>query len=518
MQNYKKILNWWQNNKMIIIVTIFWGLIVHFCLYSNILRSPDSLWNSGIYEASFWELSLGRWLPQIIDKLQFGTIFPFWSVFLTLCVYSVGNIFFINLFAIDNLMVKTIVSCLVISNPFIGMSLQYYYSNDTYALAYLLSVLSIYMIKNNKNQIQNYIYSIIFIVMSLALYQSFLGVVTTAALFCILQELFDDKKKIIDYRIIYTCFGKYIIVLFGGVGIYYVILKILLWSNGISLSSYKGADNVSVISVISRFPERIFQCYRDFFEYYFGTEISRNAYLINLIQLVTIIMLVFIITKRVISIGKYKGTLVIILLLIVPIACNIINVFATETKIYLLTIGGMLVFIPGMVLLNFVYLKQIGHNTIYILCVITIYLFVLQNNANYMSILGATKQASSLVNRIWMRVESLDIYKPDMKVMIVGNPNQNKIYSNVSDYTQYADWYARVGLFWSTWDGSTNCWTHLIKNELGIDIVSCSEKEYQSIISSVFFEDIPTYPNSKSIFIKDDILVVKIADVLSERK
>lgn len=191
MQNYKKILNWWQNNKMIIIVTIFWGLIVHFCLYSNILRSPDSLWNSGIYEASFWELSLGRWLPQIIDKLQFGTIFPFWSVFLTLCVYSVGNIFFINLFAIDNLMVKTIVSCLVISNPFIGMSLQYYYSNDTYALAYLLSVLSIYMIKNNKNQIQNYIYSIIFIVMSLALYQSFFGVVTTAALFCILQELFD---------------------------------------------------------------------------------------------------------------------------------------------------------------------------------------------------------------------------------------------------------------------------------------------------------------------------------------
>ena len=171
----------------------------------------------------------------------------------------------------------------------------------------------------------------------------------------------------------YTCFGKYIIVLFGGVGIYYVILKILLWSNGISLSSYKGADNVSVISVISRFPERIFQCYRDFFEYYFGTEIARNAYLINLIQLVTIIMLVFIITKRVISIGKYKGTLVIILLLIVPIACNIINVFATETKIYLLTIGGMLVFIPGMVLLNFVYLKQIGHNTIYILCVITIY-------------------------------------------------------------------------------------------------------------------------------------------------
>ena len=79
--------------------------------------------------------------------------------------------------------------------------------------------------------------------------------------------------------------------------------------------------------------------------------------------------------------------------------------------------------------------------------------------------------ASSLVNRIWKRVESLDIYKPDMKVMIVGNPNQNKIYSNVSDYTQYADWYARVGLFWSTWDGSTNCWTHLIKNELGIDIV-----------------------------------------------
>lgn len=58
----------------------------------------------------------------------------------------------------------------------------------------------------------------------------------------------------------------------------------------------------------------------------------------------------------------------------------------------------------------------------------------------------------------------------------------------------------------------------MIKNELGIDIVSCSEKEYQSIISSVFFEDVPTYPNSKSIFIKDDILVVKIADVLSERK
>lgn len=260
----------------------------------------------------------------------------------------------------------------------------------------------------------------------------------------------------------------------------------------------------------------IYQCYKDFFEYFGGTEISRNAYGSRVCYLIfTVIVLLSIIKLFRMEKEFWKRLIYTMIILIIPIACNIIDLIATKANMYLLTIGGMLVVVPLLAIL----MMQIFKNDTVIKRIICIsilalsYTFILQDDVDSKVMLGNYKQASSLTNRIWQRVEEYPNYSSDMKIMIAGIPSMNTNYALASDYLNNANEYARWGLFWPTWDGSTNCWKMLIKNELGINVNMCSQKEYQDIANSDAFLKMDEYPAQNSIDMISNILVIKVSDI-----
>lgn len=504
--------SWAKKYSTAFISTFLIGLVVHFQLYSNMLRTPDSLWSSGEYFANGWELSLGRWCWEYIDKLEFGTVFPFLSVIIALTIYSLANMILLSTFNVTNKKMQILVSGIVIVSPIIPMTLQYYCYNDVFALAYMLAILSIYLITRDRKPF--YLLSICCLALSLGFYQSYLGIAAIVAVASLICNM--EQKKFVTLKHFILELKKYFIVLLSSVITYYTILQLLLRVKEVKLAVYKGASGISLIASIKKFPLRLVQCYKDFFEYFFGSSITQNAYGVKVLYLLIIIMLILICGILVVQANKvWEKTIYLLLIIIIPIACNIINLIATDTDIYLLTIGGMLLVAPISLILfykkcnNKYFIKRL----VGVLFIILIYCFSLQDNADSTVLLENYRQTSSLANRIWNNVENNPGYIQDMKIMIAGNPNRNSSLLLPSDYIDKANWYARIGLFWNTWSGSTNCWRMFIKNELGININSCTEEEYRLIAETTDFQSMPAYPSADCIQIINNVLVVKISDI-----
>ena len=206
------------------------------------------------------------------------------------------------------------------------MSLQYYYSNETYAFALLFAILSFYGLWDLHNISPKRLFAGIFsLTFSLALYQSFLGIAVLMALFLILKRASNENKlNIINFI---KDIGAYAIILLGGILLYYILLQILLKYFNISLSSYKGANDISVKSILFNLPTSMLKCYSDFGEFFLGNKIARNAFNINYIHIAVILIIV----------GKMIGIIfnplrawvskfiMLITFLCIPIACNFID-------------------------------------------------------------------------------------------------------------------------------------------------------------------------------------------------
>lgn len=512
MQNLKE--NWIEKYLVAFLTTILGGLVIHFQLYSNMLMSPDSLWFSGRYFSNDWELSLGRWLWLYIDKMGFGTVLPFWNTFVCLIIYGITNVILSKMYNINDKILQSILSLLIISSPYFSMSLQYYSFSIKHALGCLFAILSIYFIRTRHISIIRYLLSIISLALSLACYQCYLGIAAIVALILIIFDLMNKSFINLKYFFIYLC--KYIIVFVGGIIQYYVILQLLLNSHDIMIASYKGVSDISLLSSLESLPYSILQSYKDFFEYFGGTIISRNAYGSRLCYFVFATMF-FLSTIKLVLLEKelWKKIAYSVLILIVPVACNIVDLIATNADMYLLGIGGMLLIVP---LLTPLMLQIFTNNKtltriIYVSILALTYTFILQDNVDSKVMLDNYKQASSLTNRMWQRVEEQTSYSNGMKVMIAGIPGMNPNYVLASDYINSANDYAQWGLFWTTWDGSTNCWRMLIKNELGINVNMCNQQEYKEIANTTAFWEMNEYPAQNSIGVINNVIVVKISNI-----
>lgn len=264
------------------------------------------------------------------------------------------------------------------------------------------------------------------------------------------------------------------------------------------------------------FPERLIQSYIDFFEYFFGDTIARNAYGATFFYLGILLMFLLVCSKVIWNFNQtWKKAVTILFILIIPVGCNIINFIAVHADMYLLTIGGMSLIIPLCLVFLYksLYTCYIMKRITGILFLAIMYSFILQDNADSKVLLETFKQTSSLTNRMWQEVENTSDYIPNMKVMIAGNPNMNNNLQLASDYITKVNWYARIGSFWSSWSGSTNCWQMFIKNEIGININSCTQDEYRAIANMQEFSNMPTYPTKGYIQIIDDIIVIKISNI-----
>ncbi len=141
--------------------------------------------------------------------------------------------------------------------------------------------------KDAKWKILNKVISATLIGVSLGCHQAFLSVFLLGVLITIMQDL----KNNTEIKVVLHNFFKAIIVVLVGVLIKIFFLKLLLFTEGDMLSSYKGANSTSIIDLITRIPMLFKTTYNDFYSYFFNKVITvpNVFYIILAIEIVSII-------------------------------------------------------------------------------------------------------------------------------------------------------------------------------------------------------------------------------------
>ena len=517
------ILNIWNNNRQAFLSTMIAGMIIHFSIYGYGLMNPDAVWLGEKYIAD-WEVTLGRWGLKFFDYLHGGVNAPVIITMIALFWFSVGGILINEIFEVNSRAVRVIVPLIIIANPLVSVTITYYYCADAYAAGFCLAVVAVWLLTLKNRTKTATALAVLCVTCSLSIYQSSLGVTAGLGImygiFLIFQNPQNTKKNI-------NYIGRLLIIGFFGTVLYYAVLQVVLNIRGLSMMSYKGADKIGIGYIIASMAKSILHTYIDFYAYFLKNSIMVNSYLVVFcyiaLWILFVIACVMVLTDLRI---KFSNLLIAIAYIaILPVACNVIDVMAPDTRIILLTSGGLAILPPAMLTICSMKITFVSNadssrskrnRIVYILSgaisLLLIANFILVVNTDGLVMKEETDKTLALANRICTTLEQKDDIRAGYSLMIAGSASKGN-YPVVSTLSNSANKYAKSGLTWSTPDGSLNCWRQVFRRYLGITENWCTETQFREIIASEEFKNMPSYPENGAIREIGDIVVVKVSPV-----
>lgn len=514
---------WLDGNKIIAFITcLITGIITHILMITSTIMSQDGLWNSMRYaKPGDWETSLGRWGIALAEKLNFYIAIPSIATVSCIIVMALVSIFVVDLFDIKKKSHAILISMAIVVSPTFTVTMLYIYTALAYSVNFLLAVLAVWFLYKFKSKKLGYVFAAICFVLSLGIYQSYMGV--TIGL-CIMLEVLALLKNEKDFKKSFINLITAAIVVVIAATAYYMFTNFILSLKKLELSSYNGANETNVYTMFMGLKNTIFMTYRDFILFFTGNKIVYNkvydrhvAYELFFIitSIIGVIKLIkigrckdFTVKERVLRIG-----LIIFLLICLPIGLNIIDIIVINTEIYALTAAQLILMIP----FSFAVLESEDENEAVVLkicaslcAVFIVFTYYISDNVTYTVEKLSYNQAYSTSARIVDRIESLPGYNRDLPVMIagiVGNDN----YPRTNDLYRYS-----LGdipsstVFHFTYGGMVETWRNFIHIFFGLDIPMCDDNTYYKISQSPEFKSMGRFPAPDSVQIIHGIVVVKL--------
>lgn len=161
----------------------------------------------------------------------------------------------------------------LVTYPTVASTFAYVYTMDGYMLSLMFATLSVVLAYK-----YSFIIGSIFICISLGIYQAYVSV---AILLCILKIMISIIDKHPKKEILIEIAKDLIMLLIGFIS-YYIILKIMLNIEKVTLSTYQGVNSLNNISLINIY-YGIKHAIKDFIQY----PIRMNFYKSNVIVLIS---------------------------------------------------------------------------------------------------------------------------------------------------------------------------------------------------------------------------------------
>ena len=263
-------------DKKYFFVMLGFAVMVYFPLISQrLVNTFDGLWNGSWFIGGFWELSIGRWLWCVADAVRFGVQTEPLNALLTLSMMVLGITLLRRLFVERDNALTYFAGMAAISGAAVGVQLSYRYMSPIFGLSFLFAVLAAYWVITTTHAGAAVGCGAVILALSLGLYQANLAVFCMILLAYLLRLLFQNAEPQKTGVHIAKSLGSAA----AGMVLYWLVLKLVLALCRIDLTSYNGAAEISVKSILFGLPNGILQAYRIFGIYFF-----RNAYRHNTLQ------------------------------------------------------------------------------------------------------------------------------------------------------------------------------------------------------------------------------------------
>lgn len=514
-----KFLKWFDFRKRIAFITVILvGIITHLTMITEMIMSQDGLWNSIAYSrAGTWELTLGRWGIELIERLNSFIAIPTISTISCIITMAVTAVILVELFDLKSKISIIFTSAMLVLTPTFTATVLYIYTSFAYCFNMMLSTLVILFLYKFKNKKLGFILASICFMFSLSIYQSYIGITIGLCLMISIIYILRNEKNLkeIFKSILITALS----VIIGGV-MYYVVTIILLKFSRLEFAQYKGLENISILEILLNLKFSIIQTYKDFAMFFFGDEIVYNSNYKR--EIYYFIFFIAFTISSIIAMFSIKGdkkdkiikiALVILGLIILPISLNIIDILVNESAMYALTAVQMILMIPFAFAIFEIENKGILIKWLAIIsCICIMWTYYMADNTSYATLKLTYNQAYSTTMRIMDRIENTTNYTKDTPILfggIVGNNNYPRT-SNIYSYTIGS--IVNNVVFHGTYGGQLGTWQSFIRIFYGMDITFCNENVYRAIVTGEEYKKMEIFPSPNSVKVMDGIVVVKLSE------
>ena len=216
-------LNWFDFRKRLAFITaLVIGFLTHITMLTETIMSQDGLWNSMKYSrAGEWELTLGRWGIELIERLNSFIAIPTIATISCIITMAISAVVLIDIFDLKNKISITFTSAALVLTPAFTATVLYIYTSYAYCFNLLISLFGIWFIYKFSNKKIVYILGILCITFSFSIYQSYIGVTIGMCIMLSILELLKEDKKIKD--VLFNILKMALAVVIGGI-LYLIIL------------------------------------------------------------------------------------------------------------------------------------------------------------------------------------------------------------------------------------------------------------------------------------------------------
>lgn len=495
------------------------GILTHLFFITNVIKNHDSMYVlNGVGAGT----SSGRWALELISiastKLIGGNYnIPLFNGMITIAIISLSSYIVMKFFNIKDFRLAVILGAIFISFPSLTSAMFYSFTVHYYALAILLIVTSVYITDRFEF---GFIFAIFLGAIAIGIYQAYFTLAIGLFVLKLLQISITGDK---DIKQTLRKSIKYLLILCAILIIYMIALKFFIRYFDVKLTSYKGINEIGKIN-FSRFPALIMETYREsigilYSGYYhtFPTIIVKACLFV--LGLLSVIMLVFIVKEKKEVLVKNNKSIYLLYVIIFPLALNSIRLIVQwNNGIYTLMVYGSLIIyiVPIMIFEEFNLLDFAKKNrrktkkvlvTMMICYSMIVFNYAYIANLNYAAQYFTNEQAKSTLNSIITTTQSKEGFSTDKKWAFVGMKNTP---SNDGWVLNHKIKIGGNNLDANTFINEEYVRELFIRQYTDADILFASPEETRIISNEQWFKDMPNYPNSGSIVIKGDFIVVKL--------
>ena len=388
------------------------GLRAHMFVLSNKLMNADEI---GALFSKGATIDSGRWALELLRAVFPDVSLPWLWGIITIVLISVAACIALRIFNIRHNFFRVLLPALFISFPSLTGTFCFMFTSSSYAVAFLLAILSIWVYVNVKNRALAWVVSCFLLAFSTGIYQAYIAISASFLVILMFQKLMDgeDAKA----------------VLFFGVRSVAMLLVSLVFYYGCSLLAVKlsgGEFLAYAIEGDSSLPMRVLQAYNGFFRSlfsgYFGFVHSKLSFAAHMLGLAVCAVLII---KEVLSFKDIKKFLLALLCIgLLPLAMNCIYLISSTWVIHSLVLYSFVViYVFAAVLLDRAEgLKLLCARDAAVVCLL---LVVISNtflsNKVYLKLHIQYENAFAFYTELMSQVYDTEGFDENKKLMLIGN-------------------------------------------------------------------------------------------------
>lgn len=465
------------------------------------------------FQDNFIEQGYGRFFRGLLNVFLTISGYNYISYYLyfiiSLIFISISFLLLLKFLDIEkNILLSIIIVLLSSSYECFSGIFCFIYDAPFYFLAFLLSNISLLIIKDNYYKYKNIIVFMILNLLSLFIYQSFF---IYASAMLIVYLIKNDLIDNIDYKTLLKKVLYHGAILFVTFIIFSILFKLFhhLLPNG----HYEWGSELP-LQYLNAY--KVLLCYVKFFGLFFADYRAMNHTVI--IKIVYFIITMSILYYSIFALCKKKKYIQFILLLILPICVSVIS-FINFIKPTMMFANLSLYYLWVLVLYNkFTYLRFIDIKSKLSIVVFSLSIILIFSHNLYKTVgsyeyyLDIEKKNINFLTRLATKIEMCEGYNIDSCIYInEGGKDiprlQDKISYNIVDYFEN-------GMVGTTLQEIDWPYSGMIYNMLshltGLKIKTPDNDTVESILNSNDYKNMGIYPSYDSIKCINDVIVVKL--------